>query len=135
MISQEDIVDWLKNASSINDVVEFDLGEAIHLSNKFRRHLVELKFQIDRWDLVTDTFILNTSLKPLVKELLGQHCDINADGQIKIWGSTFYFSDAIPIDYILGACTDKKYDDYRHTALGTLPTDKIKRMLELKAFW
>lgn len=140
MITSEKINHWLSIAPITNDVVVFDVGDDPF--KRMKRFLVDLKVQIDRWDLLTEAFIFNENIKVLVGDVLKDK-NINNDGTWNMWGTDLLFSNDIPIDKVLAISFDgenekSKFDpkhEHRYVAVGELPVEIINKYLSMKAFW
>lgn len=118
-----------------NDTVEFKLSD--DLQKSFKRFLLELKVQVDRWDLVTDNFVFHNNISDIVKKMLSDVYYDYYNNQYSIWGAVLHFTNDIAKNhvYAVSSIIPKDNDENRHVALGILPSDDLKRYYDLKAFW
>lgn len=116
-----------------NDTVIFEFSS--DLPKSLKRFLVELKIQVDRWDLVTDNFVFHNDMSTIVKEFLSD--DVWYNDRHKIWGADIHFTNDIAKDhaYAISSVVPEENVENRHIALGILPIGDLKKYYDLKAFW
>jgi hypothetical protein len=99
--------------------------------------ILEMKVQVDRWDMVVEKWFVNFTIKPFVLHGLKSHINESYhNGQIEysLWGADVIFTPDIQQDRIL-ATASKSYPDLRHACLGRLDLSGVQRLIDLKAFW
>lgn len=116
-----------------NDIIKFEFDE--NLKSSLKRFLVEMKVQVDRWDLVTDNFVFHHNVEFVVKELLSD--DLWYKDKHKLWGADLTFTDQIAGDHVFGFSSTKSVEDVgnRHIVMGILPSNNIQKYYDLRAFW
>lgn len=153
--TQEQINTWIEKARrsvAENDLVEFSVDGFIdNPKNYFVRFLLEMRVQIERWDLLTDyLFVHPNNLKFLVS-YLGDYVDWytgdtdNSPRAPKIWGTQMMASDKVPTDILIGFSKDGferviqdseiDGDDGRYLVLGLVDYKMIERLNKIKTFW
>lgn len=109
-----------------NETIEFNFSK--DLKSSLKRFLLDLKIQVDRWDLVSDSYVFNHEIEDIVHEF------VTEDKSNQLWGATLYFTKDIP-NYTVFAISSIEAEDNRHIALGILPSANLRKYYDLKAFW
>lgn len=145
MFNQQEIDEWIEVASTdsleSNDIVIMNLSN-LGSKRDLIHFLVELKVQVDRWDLVTTDFVFHPLVEPYVIETLGSDLesvlrDVDSHSRgFQIWGTNIHFSPHLPVDSVLAIDIDNyKQHTIHAVALGKMDCSKIERLQNLKAFW
>lgn len=133
----------LVGENSSNSIVQLDYLKA-DLLKSFKGFILDLKVQIDRWDLLTSDFLVHISLKPFVeivfKNILNVIVNSPNEETYQIWGANLHFTSLIDPDKVLAIDLkniDKLEDPSKgqHIAVGHINAKKILKFNELKAFW
>jgi len=124
-----------------NDMIEHPVWTFENQVKIMTPFILEMKVQIDRWDLVTKLWIFNSSIKPFVLNSLKDHINEvqnKESGKIEyyLWGAACIFTPNIQVDKILAIDNENiTYPDFRYACLGKLDKIGIQRLLDIKAFW
>lgn len=129
----------LQLATTSNELVVFPLDT--FLSNPKRTCLhffIDLKIQIERWDLVTEYLYIHPDTMKLLESIL--YNEINVFNYVKsIWGISIIETDLMPTNNVLFSHESKIYthSEYanRNLCLGILDYNFLKKALKLIPFW
>lgn len=112
-----------------------------NLTVQLKRFLLEMKMQVDRWDLIVDTYVFHTSVKSAVLDILFKDLDLQ-DDEYSLWGAKLYFIDSVPQNNVFAFDLANKHRlvemgviDNRYASKGVLSTTELERFLKLKVFW
>lgn len=101
MFTKKQIDQWiLIGSSGDNCDVNHIFANRSNITS-IKRDLVEMKVQIDRWNLITSDFIFNSTAKKFIRENLKNDLKINKNGPDKIWGNNIHYIDEMPYDKVL----------------------------------
>jgi hypothetical protein len=132
--------------SGVNSIIEFSISEFLDQPLKYLKiFIIEMKVQIERWDLIMDHLFVHPSIE---KYLLSQ-LDDAVNKPIKkghvpdIWGCEILINDHVPNDMLIGkyellSSNDNKsqdVDDGRDIVLGKLDLKMLDKINQMKAFW
>lgn len=124
------------DADLVNDICELSIVDNSNLSGGFKRFMLEMKMQIDRWDLVVSHFVFHSSVRPLVLEWLKMDTYTYQDKWM-IWGAELVFTTDIVEDevFAIDKVNNDGLPDNRYICKGLLPSKDMQKYLNLKAFW
>jgi len=118
-----------------NDIIEHHIDQY----KSMIPFILEMKVQVDRWDLVVKKWFIHSLIKPFILHNLKSHIsEALNNGQIEysLWGAEVIFTPDTQIDKIIAIDSDNtSYDDMRYACLGKLDLSGIQRLLDMKAFW
>lgn len=120
-----------------NDIISYHIGQYKSMLPFF----LEMKVQVDRWDLAINNWLINYSIKPFVLHSMKNHINkvVNKETgatEYLLWGGEITFTPDIQIDKIIAIDSNHmSYDDMRYACLGKVSLPDIQRMIDMKAFW
>lgn len=144
---------WIAKTTApgaVNDVIEFSVTDFVNEPLKyFKRFILEMKVQIDRWDLVTDKLYVHPHMMYLFTTYLKDDITVpyyigsGRNDPVKecmLWGCNIIVNEHIPEDILIGYSDVSKWnkdlpDDGRNLALGKLNLVLLNRLNQMKAFW
>ena len=142
--SQEQINSWLAKATALNapnDVIEFSITEFINEPLKYlQRFILEMKVQIDRWDLVMENLFVHPHVAKMFISYLGDAVDKpTKECQVpKIWGCSILENEYVPENMLIGfyeLTARRNIDDGRNIVLGNLDLKLLNKVNQMKDFW
>src|SRR5882724_7791401 len=115
------LVDLSFAGSSENDITYYDEQKS------FKRFLLELTVQVDRWNLIADSYYFNSLVKEYVcKNLIDLEYSDNKE-TISFWGKNLYFVDGFPVDKVLCVSSSLLASPIsRNVSLGVVNYEEIK---------
>lgn len=143
MFSQIQIEEWVNltdQSFSIenNDIIEMgslNLGT----DRDLKIFLLELRSQVERWDLITTNYIFHPLFEEHILETLIKDLDVIRTlsiKQMRLWGSDLTVSPFMPLDKVLAIDIQTLNPiQPKCVALGKIDLTLIKRLNNLKAFW
>jgi len=143
--TKEKINSWIEKANfnGTNDIIEFTVTDFINNpTGCFKRFLLEMKVQIERWDLVVDYLFLHPRMKSILISSLKNTLDEDSQTlNISIWGTPIINNIYVPENIVI-AYTDRDVStrrsgllDTRNIVIGKLDLKMLDRIDQMKAFW
>lgn len=143
--TQEQIKEWIAKAEAANApnaITEFDVTDFTDRPLKYIQHfLLEMKVQIDRWDLVMENLYIHPHVEKMFIAYLGDAVDkATKPWQFpSIWGCQIIKTEHMPEDKMIGFNNltqgNEDIDDGRNIALGKLDIRLLNKVNQMKAFW
>lgn len=140
------IIDWFYIATeqSKNSIIDFSIDVFTYNPNTYmKRFFIEMKTQIERWDLIMDYLFIHPQNTKLFVSYFGSEVEFfRNDNQLVyetqpvIWGTKIVEVDSVPFDKLLGYYKfeeDKK--EGINMVVGNINFNLISRVNNLKAFW
>jgi hypothetical protein len=147
--TQEQIKGWIDKASAPNapnSVNEFSISGFTEEPLKYmKRFLLEMKVQIDRWDLVMEYLFIHPHVEKMFISYLDEEVDqymVQGGRRVpSIWGCSIIANEFVPEDMLIGfyegpeGLRNTFSDDGRNIALGKLDLKLLNKVNQMKAFW
>jgi hypothetical protein len=141
----EEFISKAKLPDAQNAITEFSIEGFTNDPLKYMtRFLLEMKDQIDRWDLVMQYLFIHPHVEKMFLSYLGDKVDYHMieDGKRvpSIWGCYIIANEYISEDIFIGFskrhwATEEFEDDGRNIALGKLDIKMLNKVNQMKAFW
>jgi len=143
--TQDQINDWITRASSSdapNTIIEFSIEHFVNAPlGHLKRFVLEMKVQIDRWDLIMEYLFIHPFMQEMILSHLGDAVNMPITEQQvpNIWGCQIIANEYIPEDMLIGFYDIKEdillhYKD-RNVVLGKLNIKMLNKTNQMKAFW
>lgn len=148
--SQEQISNWITAASDFdasNDIIDCPLMEFIDKpALSFRRFIIEMRCQIDRWDLVMQFLFVHPQIMRMFTTYLKNEINVpfyNTSGinrpitNCELWGTQIEANSYLPEDTLIGftEVENASFNDNRNLVVGKLNLTLLNRLNQVKAFW
>lgn len=134
MIDINELIKIAESNDAENTIINYEL-KSFPVDKTLKRFILELKVQIDRWDLLSNLIIFNSALEEFVIESLAADLYKNKNQEYCLWGAEVLFISDCPPNRVLMLDALNTTPEYRHVALGKIDGELIKRYQELKSFW
>lgn len=144
--TQSQIIEWfnIANESNRNPVIDFSISGFINNPDTYIKHfLLDLKSQIDRWDLIMDYLFIHPQIYDLFISYLGSELDfvrkddeLGYETQPVIWGIKIVTTVFIPYDKVLGYTNPiEDQEEGINIVVGNINFNVMDRLNKIRAFW
>lgn len=137
------LLNSVRSVDAANDIVMFDFKSSGDIKQRFKRFIMDVKVQVDRWDIISDLMIMSPKGFEQVFAKTGLFVELNYDHTSQttpysIWDSNIITGENLPDEQIIVTSSEDfsdNFDDYRYVAAGIYDPKLMERYDNLKVFW
>lgn len=136
MFTKDQINEWIAIGLSGDNQFDSNIFANRSQITGLKRDLIDMKIQVDRWDLISTDFVFHSLMKPIMEEYIKSDLEHTNDVNMDIiWGTNIHYVDCIPISKALVLDLQTLPFSGRHVSVFEVNLQHFQRIANLKAFW